>query len=299
MRARSLLSLLTLLALFSLGASRAEAAQVRYLGPHPIAAKHGGGYCYIEAPHLHLYGPDHPNLYQQVDGEYVFAADPTPFGYDGEKHPFYGHHPIVIEGATEPVYCLIEGPHFHPYAAPSTPEYRQKNGVAFYVAPIPEVYVKSHRVKLVNAEYRPYVAFRPTIEVAPPPEWRGEVYVAGPSLEVRGPGVFMPPAPGVSVEVHGPGVFVPPPPGVSVEVRGPGVFVPPAPRLVVGVPGPPGVVVGAPGPVFVGGGNGHWEHREHGGGRWEHHERVVHEERVRHEERHEEHHEGKHGGGHR
>ena len=274
----------TLLALSVVFGARAEAAQVRYLGPHPIAAKHGGGYCYIEAPHLHLYGPDHPNLYQQVDGEYVFAADPTPFGYDGEKHPFYGHHPIVVEGASEPVYCLIEGPHFHPYPAPSTPEYTQKNGVAFYVAPIPEVYVKPHRVKLVNAEYRPYVAFRPTIEVAPPPEWHGEVYVAGPALEVHGPGVFMPPGP----------------PGVSVEVHGPGVFVPPAPHVVVGVPGPPGVVVGAPGPVFVGGGNGHWEQREHGGHWDRHEERVVRrEERVVHHEERVEHHEGKHGGWHR
>ena len=279
MRIRTLMFVFTLLALF---AARAEAAQVRYLGPHPIAAKHGGGYCYIEAPHLHLYGPDHPNLYQQVDGQFVFAADPTPFGYDGEKHPFYGHHPIVVEGATEPVYCLIEGPHFHPYAAPSTPEYTQKNGVAFYVAPIPEVYVKPHRVKLVNAEYRPFVSFRPTVEVSPPPEWHGEVYVAGPALEVRGPGVFVPPGP----------------PGVSVEVHGPGVFVPPAPHVVVGVgvPGPPGVVVGAPGPVFVGGGNGHWEHRERGG-HWGHEERVVrHEERVVHHEERVAHHEGKHGG---
>src|SRR5262250_3182361 len=103
-------------------AARAEAKHdVRFLGPHPIPARQGGGYCYIEAPHLHVYGPDRPNLYQQVDDEYVFTGDPTPFGYDGERHPFYGHHPVVVDGSGEPVYCLIDGPHFHAYAAPSAP----------------------------------------------------------------------------------------------------------------------------------------------------------------------------------
>jgi hypothetical protein len=229
-------------------ATRAEAKHVRFLGPHPIAAKFGGGYCYIEAPHLHVYGPDRPNLYQQVGDEYVFAGDPTPFGYEGDRHPFYGHHPVIVDGSPEPVYCVIDGPHFHAYAAPSTPDYRVKDGVAFYVAPIPQAYIKPARVRVVNAEYRPYVSFRPTVEVAPPPEWHGEVYVAGPSVEVRAPGVFVPPPPGVTVEVSAPGVFVPPPPHVVV--------------------GGPRVVVGAPGPVFVG-----ERHEEH----WEHHDNGRHE----------------------
>src|SRR6185312_1078744 len=146
---------------------------------------------------------------------------------------------------------------------PSTPDYRVKDGVAFYVAQIPQAYVKPARVRVVNAEYRPYVSFRPTVEVAPPPEWHGEVYVGAPGVVVGAPGVEVS-APGV--EVRGPGVFVPPPPHVAVEVRGPGVFVPPpphvvvgGPRVVVGAPGP--VVVGAPGPVFVGERReGHWEH---------------------------------------
>ena len=69
---------------------------------------------------MHVYAPDRPNLYQQVGDEYVFAGDPTPFGYEGERHPFYGHHPVIVDGSAEPVYCLIDGPHFHSYAAPST-----------------------------------------------------------------------------------------------------------------------------------------------------------------------------------
>jgi hypothetical protein len=271
--------LFALLALVAV-AARAEAKHVRFLGPHPIAAKFGGGYCYIEAPHMHIYAPDRPALYQQVGDDYVFTGDPTPFGYDGERHPFYGHHPVVVDGSPEPVYCLIEGPHFHAYAAPSTPDYRVKDGVAFYVSPIPQVYVKPARVRVVNAEYRPYVSFRPTVEVAPPPEWHGEVYVSGPGIEVGGP----------SVEVRAPGVFIPPPPHVSVEVSAPGVFVPP-PHVVVGGPR---VVVGAPGPVFVGGhAEGHWEHHDNGRheGWGEHHDNGRHEGWDKHEG-------GEHGGGH-
>jgi hypothetical protein len=277
MRFRSILVVFAVVAALT---ARAEAKHVRFVGPHPIAAKYGGGYCYIEAPHMHVYGPDRPNLYQQVGDDYVFTGDPTPFGYEGERHPFYGHHPVTVEGSVEPVYCVIDGPHFHGYAAPPTPDYRVKDGVAFYLAPIPPAYVKPARVHMVNAEYRPYVSFRPTVEVAPPPEWHGEVYVAGPSVEVRAPGVFVEPPgpPHVAVEVRGPGVFVPPPPHVAVEVRGPGVFVPPPPHVVVGVPGPR-VVVGAPGPVFVGEERGHWKHErheEHHEEHWEHHDNGRH-----------------------
>lgn len=260
MRVRMWVQLFAFLVVAAL-AARAEAKHVRFLGPHPIAARSGGGYCYIEAPHMHVYGPDKPALYQQVGDEYVFTGDPTPFGYDGDKHPFYGHHPVLVEGSPEPVYCLIDGPHFHGYAAPETPDYRVKNGVAFYVAPIPEVYVKPHRVRVVNAEYRPYVSFRPVVEVAPPPEWRGDVYVAGPAVEVRTPGVY-----------------VAPPPRVEVQVRTPGVFIePPAPR----------VVIGAPAPVFIGGGR----HEE----RWEHHEGREHDDDEG-EHEHEHHDNGRHEG---
>jgi hypothetical protein len=281
MRFRTLL--FAVLALVAV-AARAEAKHVRFLGPHPIAAKYGGGYCYIEAPHLHIYAPDRPALYQQVGDDFVFTGDPTPFGYDGERHPFYGHHPVAVADAAEPVYCVIDGPHFHSYAAPSTPDYRVKNGVAFYVSPIPAPFVRPARVRGVNAEYRPYVSFRPTVEVSPPPEWHGEVYVAGPGVDVRGPAFDVR---GPSVEVHAPGIFVPPPPRVAVEVRAPGVFIAP--------PGP--VIVGAPGRVVVGGHHEErWEHREE---HWEHHDNGRHEGWGHGGEHdHGEHEHGGHGRGH-
>jgi hypothetical protein len=250
-RMRTLLVCLMLLG----AAGVAHAKHVRYLGAHPISAKHGGGYCYIEAPHIHSYAPDHLSLYQQTGDELVFTGDPTPFGYDGERHTFYGHHPVVVADAPEPIYCLIDGPHFHAYAPPPGPDFKMKSDVAFYVgAPIP---APRARVRLVNAEERPFAAFRPTVTVEPPPEFHAEVYVPGPpGVEVVAP---MPPSvvvepPHARVEVSAPGVFVEPP-HAHVEVRAPGVFIaPPAPPSVTFVaPAPPSahVVIGAPAPAGV------------------------------------------------
>jgi hypothetical protein len=253
---------------------RAEAKHARFLGAHPIAARYGGGFCYIEAPHLHAYPPDHAALYQQVGDEYVFTGDPTPFGYEGDRHPFYGHHPVVTI-AGEPVYCFLDGPHSHAFAPPEGPDYRINGGVAFYVGPFDPTYarLRSHRERLINAEYRPFVAFRPTVTVAPPPEWHGEVWVAPPTVSMEAPGVVVG-APGVSVR------------GPTVSVRGPGVYVgapgvvvaaPPPPRVVVSAPGmyvgAPGVYVDGPGMV-VAGPRGHGE--RHDGDDREHHDNGRH-----------------------
>ena len=283
---RNLPLVATVVALAVVGMARpAEARSVRFLGAHPIAAKLGGGYCYIEAPHMHIYAPDHAALYQQVNDEYVFTGDPTPFGYEGEKHQYYGHHPVVSVNG-EPVYCYIDGPHTHPFAAPSTPEYKVKGDVAFYIGPFDPGYnrLRPHRVKAVNAEYRPYVAFRPTVEVAPPPEWHGEVWVAPPAVTVQAPGVVVN-APGAyvgspGVVVGAPGVVVSSP-GVVVNspgvvVHGPRFIAPPPPSVRVNAPGvyvgAPGVYVGGPG-VTVGGGvyvegghhEGHHDNGKHNG----------------------------------
>ncbi len=199
--------------LSSLVASVAQARHVHFTGPHPIAAKYGGGFCYIETPHLHIYPPDHAALYQQVGDEYVFSGDPTPFGYDGEKHAYYGHHPVsVVNG--QPIYCYIDGPHFHSVPPPDD-GYKVKGGVAFYVGPFAPAYgtLRPHREKMVNAEYRPYQQFRPTVEVQPPPEWHGEPFLRGPSVEIGAPGVFVDPR--VNIHVH-----APPPPGVEIEAPG-------------------------------------------------------------------------------
>jgi hypothetical protein len=271
---------LSVMLLILAAAVRAEARPVRFLGPHPIAARHGRGYCYIEAPHFHDYAPDHQALYQQVDGSFVFTGDPTPFGYDGERYRYQGHHPVVVDGAVEPVYCVIDGPHVHEYAPPPGPEFVVQNGVAVYTPPIPPVYVTPHRVRVVNAEYRPLLmASGPSVVASGP-----GIVVGAPSVEVSAPSVQVS-APGIVVGAPPPVIVAPP--SVVVEPPHP-VFVAPrpvvvgAPGVVVGAPGvvvgAPGVVVGAPGPVYVGGPRyeheGHWgrhgDDDDQGGGHWHH-----------------------------
>jgi hypothetical protein len=235
-----------------LGSSVAEARAVRFAGAHPVAAKFGGGFCYIESPHLHGYAPDRAPLYQQVNDHYVFTGDPTPFGYDGDKHKYYGHHPVVQVGA-EPLYCYLEGPHFHA-APPPDDGYQVKSGVAFYVGPFTPGYakIKPQRVKMVNAEYRPYAQYRPVVEVQPPPEWHGEVYVPPPAVEVSAPGVTVtaPAPPSIVLNAPPPPVVVAPPPPVVVAPPRVHVVAPPPPHVVVGAPH---VRVGvmAPAPVVV------------------------------------------------
>ncbi|HEY7955440.1 MAG TPA: hypothetical protein VII38_09105 [Polyangia bacterium] len=286
MRTHTLVAALTLAAAVVVS-SPAEARHVRFLGPHPIAARHGGGYCYIEGPHIHAYAPDRAALYQQVGDEYVFTGDPTPFGYDGPRHVFYGHHPILT-ATGQPVYCLINGPHYHAFAAPEGPQYKMQGDVAFYIGP--PLPAPPREVRVVNAEYRPFVTFRPTVEVQPPPEWHGEVVVSAPGVVVGAPGVVVGAPP--SVRVYAPR------PRVDVEVSAPGVVFAPPPPVVVGAPGvvfgAPGVVVGAPRPAYYGGGgvevrgggrghhdHGHdsdWGHREddRGHGGFGHHDNGKH-----------------------
>jgi hypothetical protein len=253
-------------------AARAEARPVHFLGAHPIPGRHHG-YCYIEAPHFHDYAPDHPALYQEVDGAYVFTGDPTPFGYDGERYRYQGHHPVVVDGVVEPVYCVIDGPHVHEYAPPPGPEFQVQSGVAVYVAPIPQAYVQPRRVRVVNAEYRPLlVAAGPSVVVSGP-----SVEVSAPSVEVSAPSVAVS-APGIVIGAPPPIVVAPP--AVMVEPPHP-VFVAPRP-----------VVVGAPGPVFV---SGPRYEREHGG--WERREQGDwDDDRGRGHFEHEHHDNGKHRG---
>jgi hypothetical protein len=268
-------------------ATRAEARPSRFLGAHPVSAKMGGGFCYIEAPHIHAYAPDRTALYQQVGDDWVFTSDPTPFGYEGERHTYYGAHPVAAPTG-ETVYCFLDGPHYHPFAPPSTPDYKIQGGVAFYVGafPPPAVKIRAQRYRPIQAEYRPYASLRPVVQVQPPPEWRPEIVVAAPEppqVVVNAPAppsvqVVTPPPPRVHVVAPAPPsvqVVAPPPPRVQVVAPAPPsvTFMAPAPpSVVVSAPRPHvGVVVGAPPPpsVYVGGSvtvvKGHHDHGKHKG----------------------------------
>jgi len=167
---RGALSALVLL----LTAATANAA--RFLGSHPLSGPAGGGYCYVEAPHIH---PDRPTLgflFQEVDQQYVFTGDPSPFSYEGRRYVFYGHHPIMTSDGQATVYCFLDGPHYHPFTAPNDSSFIVKDGVAFYIGLFsPYFFQLKERVgRAINSFYEPYARLRPVIDVSPPPEWHGD-----------------------------------------------------------------------------------------------------------------------------
>ena len=277
------------------------AAKTRFLGAHPLAKNPGTGYCYIDVPHVHDYVPDRPAVFQQVNDEYVFTGDPVPFGYEGEKTVFYGHHPVpvpppagVVTAAAPPMtFCFIKGPHYHDYGQPEAPGFKQKDSAVFYIGPIPPEVARERlqRERAVELEYQPYVAQRPQVVVSPPPEWQGVVWTPPPpqAVMVAAPQPKMmvaPSAPQVVVSAPVPQVVIAPPqPQVVIAAPTPQLLVappvmpmmvvaPPHPGVVVMPPQPHAVIIGAPGPgvVFMGhGGGGHpgWKGNHgwgHGGG---------------------------------
>jgi hypothetical protein len=191
----------------------AEAKQWKYAGMHPRGGQPGDGLCHIEATHVHTAAPIQADvLYRTHDGAYIFIGDPTPFGYEGPRHSYYGHHPVVlnvlvnIDVDVDVVeYCYHDGPHSHAYEPPPRQEFVEKEDVYYYAGEYPEEYKReSPKLVRVNTLYRPWSFPRPVVTVAPPPQYRGpiiqvdlkvpvpRVEVAVPAVEVR---VGTPPPP--------------------------------------------------------------------------------------------------------
>jgi hypothetical protein len=231
----------------------AEANPVRYMSKHPLPRKVGRGFCYIDVPHFHDYGPSDPRMFRQVDGQYYFVGDPAPFDYDGPRYSFYGPHPIVDANVQlgGPTYCYLRGPHYHWYQPPPEAQFEMKGGAYWYVGAYDPVYYNDRpRYVVVNDAYTPIVYTRPVVDVTiAPPAFRGEIIAGGPGW--RGQAVVG--APAVSAGVS---IGVPPPPSVHVGVN-------------IGAPAP--VIVGAPAPVvverrdvYVHDRHEHWEHHDNG-----------------------------------
>lgn len=249
--------------------------RARFLGPHPIAAHIGGGFCYIDVPHVHPYAPDHPALYQRVGDEYLFTADPVPFGYEGPKTTYYGHHPLLLSAELgvappRPLFCWLRGPHYHEQPPPQAPGFQVQGGVVFYVGPMdPEAArLRPQLEPALEAEYRPYVAQRPQVTVTPPSGWAGEIWVVPPPAPAVQ--VVAPAAPRVQVVApSGPNVHIvaPQPPSIHIVApQPPGIHIvaPQAPRLYVAPPAPVYVV---PGWGHPGKHKGWYKHDKHGKGR--------------------------------
>ena len=186
--------LLVFLFAFAGAASAAQAEVVQYMSRHPIPKRVGHGFCDIDVPHFHDYPPSDPRLYRQVNGQYYFVGDPTPFGYDGPRYSFYGPHPIADAGVQfgGPTYCYLKGPHYHWYAPPPEAHFEMRGGAYWYVGAYDPVYYSDQpRFAVVNEVYAPMVYTRPIIDVrVAPPAFRGEIVVGG------GPGWRGGPGPG-------------------------------------------------------------------------------------------------------
>jgi hypothetical protein len=208
---------------------------VRFAGIHPIPKSEGGGMCYIEGPHVHIYAAD-PVEYRVHDNDNVFVGDPVAYGYEGPKFAYNGPHPIqidaVVGGPAAVEYCYIDGPHFHPYAPAEGPDFKMVGNAYFFVGEPPRAFIDARpRFVGINDRYRAFQYTRPVVAVEPPHGW------VGVRAEFVAPGVVV--APGAAV-IGRPGVVVERP---GVVVERPGVVVE-RPGVVVERPG---VVVERPG----------------------------------------------------
>jgi hypothetical protein len=189
----------------------AEAAVVRYLSQHPLPRKMGGGFCYIDVPHVHDFGPSDPRMYRQVDGQYYFVGDPAPFDYEGPRTAYYGPHPIVEANVQfgQPEYCYLQGPHYHWYAPPPQATFELKGGAYWYTGTYDPVYYQDRpRYVVVNDAYAPIVYSRPVVDITlAPPAFHGEIVAGGPGWRGRAV-IGAPPPPvvqvGVGINVGGP-----------------------------------------------------------------------------------------------
>ncbi len=228
----ALATALTVLA--TAGTAAADKKQHRFVGIHPIAKGHGGGVCHIQAPHVHVYAPTDVKVqYRDHDGYHHFVGDPVAYGWDGDKHAYYGHHPVpvdvIVDDREHPdmEYCYLDGAHYHAWAptAELDLDLELRGDAYWYTGKFPKAYVEARPVyDSIDVVYQPIVYPRPAVVVdVAPPEWYGLVVVA-PVVEVRGP---RPRAhvQGAAVFEAGVRVHVPPPPTIRVEVGLPSVHI--------------------------------------------------------------------------
>jgi len=234
-------------------AAPAEAKNSKYKSRHPFR----GGFCSIDVPHVHAYAPTEPRAYRVVDGEYYFVGDPVAYGYDGPRYAYYGSHPVVEVGVSfgAPVYCYLNGPHYHWYTPPIEARFETRAGVYWYVGAFEPVYYEEQpRYVVINDVYRPMQYERPVAVVEDaPPGWR-----AVPPGQRRA--VVAAPQPQVHVGV---GIHFGSPPPVVVRER---VYVAEPPQRVY-VAEPPGQAKKHWG-YGPGQGGGNWKGNGHHKGKW-------------------------------
>jgi hypothetical protein len=228
--------ILTIALVLAIGGTAAAAHQVHYVGIHPVPRSEGGGTCYIEGPHIHLYAADKLQ-YRDHDGANYFVGDPVAYGYEGPKYVYKGHHPIRVDlvvgdGDEDTEWCYIDGPHYHYFSPPPGPDFKVVGDVYFYVAAPPPAYIEARPAYIgINAVYQPLVYARPHVVVEAPIGWIGAVVVA--------------PVPAAVVVEHPHAVIVAPGVHIGAEVHIPALSV----HVGIGISG--GAVIGGGGGVIV------------------------------------------------
>lgn len=184
---------IALVLLTSLNADADRRRQVRYIGLHPLPQAEGGGTCYIEGPHVHVFAADKIQ-YREHDGANFFVGDPVAYGYEGPRFAYKGHHPIRVDVVVgdehdDLEYCYLDGPHYHAFAPPRGRDFKLVGGTYFYVGTPTKAYVQARpQMVQINAVYKPRVYTRPVVTVAPPAGWIGvrvDVFVAPPAVIVH------------------------------------------------------------------------------------------------------------------
>jgi hypothetical protein len=213
---RSSLATLVFVAVTSAAGQAAADRAVRYVGVHPILTDHnGGGFCYIEFPHVHLSAPPARAevMFRKHDDGLYFVGDPVPYGYAGPKQSYYGPHPVHVDfvlgsDGDHIEYCYLDGPHYHPFAPAPHASFKLEGGVYFHTGKLPRAYVDGRpRYGKINAVYKPMVYTRPVVVVAPPPEYHGPVVVEQPVVHAGvgvgvGAGVGVGVSAGISAGIH-------------------------------------------------------------------------------------------------
>lgn len=138
------------LCLVFLGTGKAQAAPVIfYQGPHPVAKASGGGFCYKNGLHYHLYKPSDVKQFSVRGDIYYFTSDPVLYGYKKKMQRYFGHHPVSNSWGGG--ICYIAGPHYH-YYKPSTTyasrNYKVRKGYYYYTGAWDGTYRKSYNVYL-------------------------------------------------------------------------------------------------------------------------------------------------------
>lgn len=150
----------------------------KYIGVHPISVSADDGYCVIEFPHVHRSAPPakHKALYRDHRGQSQFIADPTPYGYEGDTHSYYGHHPVAVEVIVGDVaqyesgqqleFCYLDGAHYHGFEPQPGLTFEVKGGVSWYVGELPGAYVQGKaKYRRGNRVYTTINVTRPTVDI--------------------------------------------------------------------------------------------------------------------------------------